>query len=72
MPKLYSSKEIEFVLNKLAFRLVSQKGSHAKFKNEKGNIVILPMAKKEIPAGTFYSILKQANISLASFETLLK
>jgi len=71
MPKLYSSKEIELVLNKLGFILRSQKGSHGKFKNQSGNIVILPMNKKEIPYGTFRSILKQLNITIVDFENML-
>jgi predicted RNA binding protein YcfA (HicA-like mRNA interferase family) len=70
MPKLYSSKEIERVLNKLEYYFVVQKGSHGKFKNNKGNIVILPMNKKEIPIGTFKSILKQINISSEEFRKL--
>ncbi len=47
---------------------MSQKGSHAKFKDGKGNIVILPMGKKEIPEGTFRSILRQADINLERFK----
>jgi predicted RNA binding protein YcfA (HicA-like mRNA interferase family) len=67
MPKEYSSKEIETVLKKIGFNFVSQKGSHGKFKNDKGNTVILPMNKREIPYGTFRSILKQAGIDLNEF-----
>ncbi|RJP73611.1 MAG: addiction module toxin, HicA family [Ignavibacteriales bacterium] len=71
MPKLYSSKEIELVLARIGFYHRAQKGSHGKFKNESGSIIILPMNKKEIPYGTFRSILKQLNISLREFEALL-
>ena len=70
MPKLYSSSEIESVLKKLGFLFITQKGSHAKFKHKDGRIVILPMKKKEIPFGTFRSILKQANITQQKFEEL--
>lgn len=70
MPKLYSSSEIESVLKKLGFLFITQKGSHAKFKHKDGRIVILPMTKKEIPFGTFRSILKQANITQQKFEEL--
>ncbi|MHB8905435.1 MAG: type II toxin-antitoxin system HicA family toxin [Melioribacteraceae bacterium] len=70
MPKLYSSKEIESVLKKLGFIFVSQKGSHGKFKHKDGRILVLPMNRKEIPIGTFRSILRQANISLQDFEKL--
>ncbi|MGR3311696.1 MAG: type II toxin-antitoxin system HicA family toxin [Candidatus Brocadiales bacterium] len=72
MSKLYPSGDVEAVLNKLHFRFVSQKGSHGKFKNEKGRTVILPMNKKEIPKGTFGSILRQVGISLEEFEEILK
>jgi predicted RNA binding protein YcfA (HicA-like mRNA interferase family) len=68
MSKLYSSREIAAVLQKLGFIQTSQKGSHAKFKNSSEKIVIVPMAKKEIPEGTFRSILKQAEITLSIFK----
>lgn len=67
MPKEYSSKEIETVLKKIGFVFVSQKGSHGKFKNTSGKTVILPMNKREIPYGTFRSILKQAGLDLTQF-----
>jgi len=68
MSKLYSSSKIQKALERLGFSLVSQKGSHAKFKDKNYNIVILPMGKKEIPEGTFGSILKQADITLKKFK----
>ena len=68
MPKLYSSKQIQKVLKLFEFKLISQKGSHGKFKNLNEKIAILPMNKKEIPNGTFRSILKQADITLKDFE----
>lgn len=71
MPKLYSSKEIMKVLNKFGFEMTSQKGSHGKFKNIGGQIVILPMNKKEIPFGTFRSILRQSGIDLNTFQKSL-
>jgi predicted RNA binding protein YcfA (HicA-like mRNA interferase family) len=72
MPKLYSSDEIQKVLISLGFNYVSQKGSHGKFRNKSGSIVILPMNKKEIPFGTFRSILRQANIDKTIFNKILK
>lgn len=71
MPKLYSSNEIEKVLIKAGFIFKNQKGSHGKYKNNDGKIVILPMNKKEIPIGTFRSVLKQADLTITSFETIL-
>jgi len=67
MSKSYSSKEIEFVLRKLNFEFISQSGSHGKFKNQDGKTVILPMNKKEIPYGTFRSILRQIGIDVNFF-----
>jgi predicted RNA binding protein YcfA (HicA-like mRNA interferase family) len=71
MPKLHSSKEIEFVLKVLGFNFYSQKGSHGKFKNNKGEITILPMNKKEIPEGTLSSILKQIGINKNEFLNII-
>lgn len=70
MSKLYSSDHIQKVLIKLGFFFVCQKGSHGKFKNNLGRVVILPMNKKEIPMGTFRSILRQAGINEATFKTV--
>jgi predicted RNA binding protein YcfA (HicA-like mRNA interferase family) len=70
MPKLYSSKDIVKILLKHDFYFVSQKGSHAKYRKNGTPIltVIVPAGKKEIPFGTFKSILKQANLKEEDFE----
>jgi len=70
MPKLYSSKYIAKVLKKNDFFFVSQKGSHAKYrKTEKPSLtVILPAGKKEIPHGTFRSILRQSKLEEEDFR----
>lgn len=70
MPKLYSSLEIIKVLQKKGFVYISQKGSHAKFRKT-GNptlTVIVPAGKKEIPLGTFKSILRQASLTEENFK----
>jgi len=70
MPKLYSSSDIIKVLQKKGFIYISQKGSHAKFRKT-GNptlTVIIPTGKKEIPLGTFKSILRQANLTENDFR----
>ena len=72
MPKCYSSSEIETVLIVLGFVFVTQRGSHQKFKDPNGSICILPANKKEIPTGTFRSILKQMHISLEQFVEVLQ
>ena len=70
MSKLYSSVHIQKVLVKLGFFFVCQNGSHGKFKNGLGRVVILPMNKKEIPLGTFRSILRQAGINETTFKNI--
>lgn len=69
MPKLYSSDYIVKVLLRLGFEFISQKGSHAKFRKGINPVltVIVPMSKKEIPFGTFRSILRQANLTTEDF-----
>jgi predicted RNA binding protein YcfA (HicA-like mRNA interferase family) len=70
MPNLYSSKYIQKVLEMHGFSVVSQKGSHIKLRKstEKTLTVILPANKKEIPHGTFRSILRQSKLNEADFR----
>ena len=70
MPKFYSSDQIIKVLWKKGFVYISQKGSHTKFRKS-GEItltVIVPANRKEIPFGTFKSILRQANLVESDFK----
>jgi predicted RNA binding protein YcfA (HicA-like mRNA interferase family) len=65
MSKLHSSSYIAKVLQKFGFKFISQKGSHAKFRKN-GNptlTAIVPMDRKEIPYGTFKSILRQSQLN---------
>ena len=69
MAKLFSSDYIVKVLLRFGFLFISQKGSHAKYRKI-GNptlTVIVPMARREIPLGTFRSILKQSGLSEDDF-----
>lgn len=60
------------VMKKLGFYKISQKGSHAKYINDKtGKIFIIPM-HSEIAKGTLKSILEQADIELEEFLKHLK
>lgn len=70
MPKLYSSDEIIKVLQKKGFVYIAQKGSHVKFRKTGSPVltVIVPASRKEIPFGTFKSILRQANLTSEDFE----
>ena len=64
---ILTSKEVIRALTKLKFIKISQKGSHAKFKNlETNRICIVPM-HYEIAKGTLTSILEQTNIELEDF-----
>ena len=67
MPKLYSSRHIIAVLNSHGFVEVDQTGSHKKFRLE-SLTVIVPAAKREIPYGTFMSILRQSGLLKQVFE----
>ncbi|HLG02590.1 MAG TPA: type II toxin-antitoxin system HicA family toxin [Bacteroidia bacterium] len=70
MPKLYSSAQIVKALVKHGFDFISQKGSHAKYRKSGNPVltVIVPMAKKEIPLGTFKSILRQSDLKENDFR----
>ncbi len=70
MPKLYSSNRITAILEKHGFQFVSQKGSHAKYRKGQNPVltVIVPMSKKEIPVGTFHSILRQSGLTDSDFH----
>ena len=64
-------KDIISVMTKLGFYKVSQKGSHAKYKNiDSGKVFIIPI-HNEIAKGTLKSILEQANVELEVFLNLL-
>jgi predicted RNA binding protein YcfA (HicA-like mRNA interferase family) len=70
MPRLYSSSHIISVLEKNGFYFVSQKGSHAKYRTMSSGTtctVIVPTNKKEIPHGTFRSVLRQSRLSAEDF-----
>ncbi len=64
MPKVYKSKDIYKFLLKHWFQRVSQKWSHIKLKNKSNNIVILPMHSKDVPYGTFISVLSQSKLTI--------
>ncbi|HET6400453.1 MAG TPA: type II toxin-antitoxin system HicA family toxin [Candidatus Kapabacteria bacterium] len=68
MPERFSSVEVVRALERLGFHNKSQRGSHAKFSDGTGRIVIVPANRKVLPAGTFRSILNQAGISLEEFK----
>jgi len=66
MSKLPSSNKIIKVLLKNGFTFISQRGSHRKYSKE-DRTVIVPAPRKEIPIGTFQSIVRQSGISHKEF-----
>lgn len=65
-PVLPPTKIIK-VMRKFGFEKISQKGSHAKYLNQKtGRVFIIPL-HYEIAKGTLKSILEQADIELEDF-----
>ncbi|MBI5212525.1 MAG: type II toxin-antitoxin system HicA family toxin [Nitrospirae bacterium] len=67
MPKLYSSRHIIAVLLKNGFVEIDQTGSHKKFRKD-DRTVIVPSPRKEIPHGTFASILRQSGLNRSDFK----
>ena len=70
MPKTLSSREVVSVLVEDGFAFISQRGSHAKYRKMtpgKMLTVIVPMSKKEIPAGTLRSIMRQSQLPRERF-----
>ncbi|OGL87307.1 hypothetical protein A3I40_01640 [Candidatus Uhrbacteria bacterium RIFCSPLOWO2_02_FULL_48_12] len=70
MPKPIPLKQVTKVLRDKGFFFVSQKGSHAKFRKLENptRTVIVKMAKKEVPYGTFQSILLQSGLEESDFR----
>lgn len=70
MPRPIPLKAVLRGLQANGFFLISQKGSHAKFRKigSPARTVIVKMGKKEIPHGTFQSILLQSNLQEDDFR----
>jgi predicted RNA binding protein YcfA (HicA-like mRNA interferase family) len=70
VPRTYSSEYVAKVLLRNGFRLVKQRGSHAKFRKDgmPARIVIVPMGRKDLKLGTFRSILEQAGLTEDAFR----
>ncbi len=69
MRKRPSSDEVVKVLRRHGFVLVSQKGSHAKYRRtgSPSRTVIVPMGRKNLLVGTFHSIIEQAGLTEDDF-----
>jgi len=70
MPKPISLRKVLRVLNDKGFIFISQKGSHAKYRKigDSSKCAIVKMSKKEIPYGTFKSILLHSGLTEEDFE----
>jgi predicted RNA binding protein YcfA (HicA-like mRNA interferase family) len=69
VPKLYSSEQIVRTLEREGFLFVSQRGSHVKYRRTGSPTltVIVPAGRKQIPRGTFRSILRQSGLVESAF-----
>lgn len=72
MSKLPQSKprKVVRVLEKLGFRFLRQKGSHAIFVKDT-LVVTIPIHRKELKKGTLANIIKQSGVSAEEFISLL-
>jgi predicted RNA binding protein YcfA (HicA-like mRNA interferase family) len=70
VPKLYSSRQAIAALERNGFDFVAQRGSHAKHRKAgpPTRTVIVPAGRKEIPRGTFRSILRQSGSMRGAFD----
>lgn len=58
MPKRCSSEAVVRILSANGFHFVSERGSHAKFRDSTGHTVIVPHPRRDIPIGTLLSIMR--------------
>jgi predicted RNA binding protein YcfA (HicA-like mRNA interferase family) len=70
VPDLYSSQELVRTLEREGFGFVSQRGSHVKYRRRGAPTltVILPAGRKQVPRGTFRSILRQSGLAESAFK----
>lgn len=69
--RLFAVRELERLLSRYGFELVSQKESHRKWRNfESGRQVIVPFHKgKALPIGTLRNILVSAEIPESEWKS---
>ncbi len=65
-----TAREVESLLARYGFQLLSQKGSHRKWRNAQSGLqVIVPEHRgRSLPLGTLRSILKAAEIPAAEWK----
>lgn len=74
MPKLkpLSPRQLIKIVEKRGFKFLRQKGSHATFANDEGNMIVIPIhAKRKIDRGLLLKIIKkELTITREEFESL--
>jgi predicted RNA binding protein YcfA (HicA-like mRNA interferase family) len=68
MARRFSSEAFLGILTRHGFQFVSQKGSHAKFRDDQGHTVIVPHPRKDIPVGTVRSMIRQSGLPREIFD----
>ncbi len=68
MSKRISSDAFIGILTANGFRFVSQRGSHAKYRDTHGHTVIVPHPRKDIPIGTLRSMIRQCDLAKELFD----
>ena len=67
------AKDLQKAARKLGFRVVRQKGSHARWKHPDGRATTIPIhGNSEIGGWLLYEILKQLEITEEEFRKLLE
>lgn len=69
MPKVYTPKQVLAKFKKLGFVEDRQKGSHKILYNSKTKTrAVIPFHIKQLPKGTFASILRESKVTREEFE----
>ncbi|MBU1000879.1 type II toxin-antitoxin system HicA family toxin [Patescibacteria group bacterium] len=69
MPKVYTPKQVLIKYKKLGFIEDRQSGSHKILYNpETKTRVVIPFHLKDLPKGTFSSILRESKVTREEFE----
>jgi predicted RNA binding protein YcfA (HicA-like mRNA interferase family) len=67
------ARDLQKAAKKLGFRMVRQKGSHARWKHPDGRATSIPIhGNSEIGSWLFYEILKQLGITEEDFYKLIE
>jgi predicted RNA binding protein YcfA (HicA-like mRNA interferase family) len=66
----YKAKEVLQKLKRAGFEERRQSGSHLVLRHEDGRQTYLPMHARDVPTGTFRSILRQAGLTEEEFSAL--